>query len=133
MTAGMLARAWLNAVAFVLNGGVLLVGLARLQSRLAPQDYVFVGLLLAAPLVSASALVLGYRKRVDPQVSATVRAAAILLNVALLVFVCWLTVHLDPETRTDEALWLLLLYTAPPTNGLAISASRSKSVETDGA
>jgi drug/metabolite transporter (DMT)-like permease len=133
MTAAMLARAWLNAVAFVLNGGVLLVGLARLQSRLAPQDYVFVGLLLAAPVVSASALVLGYRKRVDPQVSATVRAAAILLNVLLLVFVCWLTVHLDPDTRMDEALWLLLLYTAPPTNGLALSASRSKAVETGGA
>jgi hypothetical protein len=57
MRASMLARAWLKAVAFLLNGGVLLVGVARLQGRLAPQDYVFVGLLLAAPLVSASALV----------------------------------------------------------------------------
>jgi hypothetical protein len=129
----MLARAWLSAVAFVLNGGVMLVAVARLQSRLAPQDYVYVGLLLAAPVVSASALVLGYRKTVDAEVSATLRAAAILLNVLLLVFVCWLTVHLDPETRTDEALWLLLLYAAPPTNALAISASRSNATETGGA
>ncbi len=121
----MLARAWLKAVAFILNGGVALVGVARLQSRFAPQDYVFVGLLLAAPVVSAAALVLGYRKRVDAEVSATVKAAAILLNLLLLVFVCWLTVHLDPDTRTDEALWLLLLYAAPPTNALAISAARS--------
>ncbi|MET0152370.1 MAG: hypothetical protein ABW298_07160 [Candidatus Binatia bacterium] len=127
----MLARAWLKAVAFLLNGGVMLVGVARLQSRLAPQDYVFVGLLLAAPLVSAAALVLGYRKTVDAEVSATVKAAAILLNLLLLVFVCWLTVHLDPDTRTDEALWLLLLYAAPPANALAISAARSEAVGTE--
>ena len=110
----MLARAWLKAVAFLLNGGVLLVGVARLQGRLAPQDYVFVGLLLAAPLVSAGALILGYRKTVDAEVSATVNAAAILLNLLVLVFVFWLTAHLDPEVRSDEALWLLLLYAAPP-------------------
>jgi len=127
----MLARAWLKAVAFLLNGGVMLVGVARLQSRLAPQDYVFVGLLLAAPLVSAAALVLGYRKTVDAEVSATVKAAAILLNLLLLVFVCWLTVHLDPDTRTDEALWLLLLYAAPPANALAICAARSEAVGTE--
>jgi drug/metabolite transporter (DMT)-like permease len=120
----MLARAWLKAVAFLLNGGVLLVGVARLQGRLAPQDYVFVGLLLAAPLVSASALVRGYRRTVDAEVSATVNAAAILLNLLVLVFVFWLTVHLDPEVRSDEALWLLLLYAAPPANGLAIAARR---------
>ena len=124
MRASMLARAWLKAAAFLLNAGVLLVGVARLQSRLAPQDYVFVGLLLAAPLVSGSALVLGYRRTVDAEVSATVNAAAILLNLLVLVFVFWLTVHLDPEARSDEALWLLLLYAAPPANGLAIAARR---------
>lgn len=119
----MLARAWLKAVAFLLNGGVLLVGVARLQSRLAPQDYMFVGLLLAAPLVSAAALVLGYRKTADAEVSATTRAAAVLLNLLLLIFVVWLTARLDAETRADEALWLLMLYTAPPANLLALAAT----------
>jgi hypothetical protein len=119
----MLARAWLRAVAFLLNGGVMLVAVGRMQSRLAPQDYVFVGLLMAAPLVSAVALVLGYRKTVDTEVSTTVNAAAILLNLLLLIFVCWLTVNLDADTRTDEALWLLLLYAAPPANALAIAAT----------
>jgi hypothetical protein len=55
-------------------------------------------------------------------VSATLNAAAILLNLLVLVFVFWLTVRLDPEVRSDEALWLLLLYAAPPANGLAIAA-----------
>jgi hypothetical protein len=67
---------------------------------------------------------LGYRRTVDAEVSATVNAAAILLNLLVLVFVFWLTVHLDPEVRSDEALWLLLLYAAPPANGLAIAARR---------
>lgn len=125
MKAAMLARAWLNAVAFLLNGGVMLVGVARLQGRLAPPDYVYVGLLLAAPLVSAAALVLAYRKSVDLEISTTVRAAALLLNLLLLTFVGWLTVRLDPEARADEALWLLLLYAAPPVNALAISLARS--------
>ena len=126
MRGSMLARAWLKAVAFLLNGGVLLVAVARLQGRLAPQDYVFVGLLVAAPLVSAGALVLGYRRTVDEEVLATVNAAAIVLNILVMVFVFWLTAHLDPEVRSDEALWLLLLYAAPPANGLAIAARRSE-------
>jgi len=126
MRGSMLARAWLKAVAFLLNGGVLLVAVARLQGRLAPQDYVFVGLLMAAPLVSAAALILGYRRTVDAEVLATVNAAAIVLNVLVMVFVFWLTAHLDPEVRSDEALWLLLLYLAPPANGLAIAARRSE-------
>ncbi len=116
MTASMRARAWLKAVAFLLNAGVLLVGVARLQGRLAPQDYIFVGLLLAAPLVSSGALILGYRRTVDAEVSATVNAAAILLNVLVMVFVFWLTSQLDPGHPGDEALWLLLLYAAPPAN-----------------
>jgi hypothetical protein len=126
MTASMRARAWLKAVAFLLNAGVLLVGVARLQGRLAPQDYVFVGLLLAAPLVSSGALILGYRRTVDAEVSATVNAAAILLNVLVMVFVFWLTAHLDPNVRREEALWLLLLYAAPPANGLAIAARHAE-------
>ena len=126
----MLARACLKAVAFLLNGGVLLVAVARLQSRLAPQDYIFVGLLLAAPLVSSGALILGYRRTIDSEVSATVNAAAILLNVLVMVFAFWLTSRLDPDVRREEALWLLLLYAAPPANGLAIAAHRAEEGDT---
>jgi hypothetical protein len=117
------ARAALKAIAFLLNGAVLLVGIARLQGRLAPPDYMYVGLLFAAPIVSWLALVLSYRKRVDPEVAATAKAATIVLNVLLLGFVAWLTARLDSDTRADEALWLVLLLATPPVNALAILRS----------
>jgi hypothetical protein len=116
----MRGRATLNATAFLLNGAVFLVGVARLQGRLAPPDYIYLGLLFGAPLVSSLALVLHYRKQPDADVVATANAAAMLLNALLLLFVVWLTAHLDPDTRGDEALWLLLLFAAPPVNAAAI-------------
>jgi hypothetical protein len=122
----MRGRATLKATAFLLNGAVFLVGIARSQGRLAPPDYLYLGLLFAAPLASWLALVLGYRKAPDPQVVATANAAAMLLNALLLVFVVWLTAHLDPDTRGDEALWLLLLFVAPPINAAAILRDRPR-------
>ena len=119
----MQARATLKAIAFLLNGAVFLVGIARFQGRLAPPDYMYVGLLFAAPIVSWLALVLSYRKRVDPEVAATAKAATVVLNVLLLGFVGWLTARLDSETRADEALWLVLLFATPPANALAILRS----------
>jgi hypothetical protein len=110
----------IRAAAFLMNGAVFLVGLGRLQGRLAPPDVVYVGLLLGAPVVSCLALALGYRRRLDPEVGATAKAAALLLNGVLLLFVIWLCVRLDPDTRADEALWLALLFLAPPANVLAI-------------
>jgi len=119
----MQARATLKAIAFLLNGAVFLVGIARLQGRLAPPDYMYVGLLFAAPIVSWLALVLSYRKRVDPEVAATAKAATVVLNVLLLGFVGSLTARLDSDTRADEALWLVLLFATPPANALAILRS----------
>jgi hypothetical protein len=110
----------IRAAAFVMNGAVFLVGLGRLQGRLAPPDFIYVGLLLAAPAVSWVALVLGYHRRLDPEVGATAKAAALLLNALLLLFVIWLSARLDPDTRADEALWLAMLFLAPPTNAFAI-------------
>ena len=121
----MRGRATLRATAFLLNGAVLLVGIARSQGRLAPPDYLYLGLLFAAPFASWLALVLGYRKQPDPDIVATANAAAMLLNALLLVFVVWLTAHLDPDTRSDEALWLVLLCLAPPINAAAILRKRS--------
>jgi hypothetical protein len=118
LNAAMRARATIRAAAFLLNGAVFLVGLGRLQGRLAPPDFIYVGLLLGAPAVSWLALVLGYRRRLDPEVGA--KAAALLLNGFLLLFVIWLSARLDPDTRADEALWLALLFVAPPANALAI-------------
>ena len=119
----MQARATLKAIAFLLNGAVFLVGIARFQGRLAPPDYMYVGLLFAAPIVSWLALVLSYRKRIDPEIAATAKAATVVLNVLLLGFVGWLTARLDSDTRADEALWLVLLFATPPANALAILRS----------
>ena len=119
----MQVRATLKAIAFLLNGAVFLVGIARFQGHLAPPDYMYVGLLFAAPIVSWLALVLSYRKRVDPEVAATAKAATVVLNVLLLGFVGWLTARLDSDTRADEALWLVLLFATPPANALAILRS----------
>jgi len=119
----MQTRATLKAIAFLLNGAVFLVGIARFQGRLAPPDYMYVGLLFAAPIVSWLALVLSYRKRIDPEIAATAKAATVVLNVLLLGFVGWLTARLDSETRADEALWLVLLFATPPANALAILRS----------
>ena len=119
----MQTRATLKAIAFLLNGAVFLVGIARFQGRLAPPDYMYVGLLFAAPIVSWLALVLSYRKRIDPEIAATAKAATVVLNVLLLGFVGWLTARLDSDTRADEALWLVLLFATPPANALAILRS----------
>ena len=119
----MQAWATLKAIAFLLNGAVFLVGIARFQGHLAPPDYMYVGLLFAAPIVSWLALVLSYRKRVDPEIAATAKAATVVLNVLLLGFVGWLTARLDSDTRADEALWLVLLFATPPANALAILRS----------
>ena len=116
----MRARATVKAIAFLLNGAVFLVGIARLQGRLAPPDYIYVGLLFAAPCVSWLALVLSYRRRTDPEVAMTAKAAMIVLNALLLMFVVSLAARLDPETRSDEALWLLLLTAAAPINVAAL-------------
>lgn len=116
----MTLRAWIKAVAFVLNGVVFLIGIARLQGRLAPPDYLYVGLLFGAPLVSSAALAMSYREGRDPEVIATVKAATVMLNVLILAFVVWLNAGLDPETRSDQALWLMMLLVAPPTNLLAV-------------
>ncbi len=113
-------RPALRAVAFLLNAAVFLVGYARFQGRLAPPDYLYVGLLFATPLVSAAALVLGYRKVVDPEVMATARAAALLSNALLLVFVLWLVAVLPGETRRDEALWIAILVLAPLANAASL-------------
>ena len=121
----MLAWAAIKAVAFLLNGAVFLVGVARAQGRLAPPDYLYVGLLLATPLVSAAALALTYRKNVDPEASATVKIAALLLNVLVLALVIRLVTNLDPETRAEQGLWLVMLCVAPPANALAILPRRS--------
>src|ERR1700747_438158 len=102
MCLSMRGRATLKATAFLLNGAVFLVGIARLQGRLAPPDYIYVGLLFAAPIVSWLALVLSYKKRLDPEIGATVKAATVMLNAMLLVFVVSLTARLDPDTRGDE-------------------------------
>jgi cytochrome bd-type quinol oxidase subunit 2 len=120
----MLAWAAIKAVAFLLNGAMFLVGIARMHGRLAPPDYLYVGLLLLTPLASAAALVLSYRKRLDPEVSATVKIAAVLLNTSVLLFVIWLAANLDPETRAEQGLWLVMLFAAPPANALAILPRR---------
>jgi peptidoglycan/LPS O-acetylase OafA/YrhL len=113
-------RPTLKAIAFLLNGAVFLVGIARLQGRLAPPDYIYVGLLFAAPFVSWLALVISYRRRIDPEVAATAKAATVILNALLLLFVVSLTARLDPETRSDESLWLVLLAAAAPINVVSL-------------
>src|SRR5262245_19718411 len=95
-----------------------------MQGRLAPPDVFYVGLLFAVPLVSWLGLVLGYRKRVDEEVLATVKAGVVMLNALILLFVIRLLVMLDPEVRAEQGLWLLLLCAAPPVNLLAILPAR---------
>jgi surface polysaccharide O-acyltransferase-like enzyme len=112
--------ATLRALAFIFNAAVFAVGWARAQGRLAPPDYLYVGLLFAAPLVSLTALVLGYRRKRDPEVLATAKAAAYMLNALLLVFVVWLAVRLPPETLAEETLWILTLFAAPAVNAAAL-------------
>lgn len=122
----MTLRAWIKAIAFLLNGVVLMIGVARLQGRLAPPDYVYVGLLFGAPLVSWAGLVLSYREHRDPEVAGTVKALVVLVNVLILALVIRLNAGLDPETRADQALWLMMLLAAPPTNLLAIFLPRTR-------
>jgi hypothetical protein len=49
-----------------------------------------------------------------------------MVNVMILAFVVWLNAGLDPETRSDQALWLVTLLVAPPTNLLAIFLPRPR-------
>ena len=123
----MLAWAAIKAVAFLLNGAVFLVGIARLQGRLAPPDYLYVGLLLVTPLVSAAALALTYRKTIDPEVSATVKVAALILNVLVLLFVVRLVANLESDIRAEQSLWLVMLFIAPPANAIALLPRRAGS------
>lgn len=117
-------RATIKAVAFLLNGAVFLVGIARMQGRLAPPDVIYVGLLLATPAVSWLGLVLGYRRQVDEEVLATVKAGVTMLNVLVFVFVIRLMAMLESDVRADQGMWLVLLFAAPPVNALAILPRR---------
>ena len=51
--------------------------------------------------------------------------AALLLNVLVLALVIRLVMNLDPETRAEQGLWLVMLCVAPPANALAILPRRS--------
>ncbi len=116
----MTLRAWLKAIAFLLNGVVFLIGVGRLQGRLAPPDFLYVGLLFGAPIVSWVGLATSYRETRNPEVAGTVKALVVLVNGLVLALVVYLNAGLDPETRADQSLWLMMLLVAPPTNLLAI-------------
>ena len=74
-------------------------------------------------MCSRSRLGLGEFKR-EAEVSATVKIAAILLNVLVFLFVIRLVAHLDPEIRAEQGMWLVLLFIAPAANALAILPRR---------
>lgn len=112
--------ATLRALAFVLNGAVFLVGVGRAQGHLAPPDFVYLGLMFAAPLVSSTALALGFRQARRDEPHATLRAMGLILNVALLAFVFRLLGRLDPGTREEQALWLGIMAAAPFVNAPAL-------------
>jgi len=120
----MLAWAAIKAVAFLLNAAVFLVGVARAQGHLAPPDYLYVGLLMVTPIVSSAALVLSYRKGLDPEVLATAKVATLILNVLVLILVIQLAANLDPDIRAEQSLWLVTLFIAPPANAIAILPRR---------
>lgn len=113
--------ATVRAAALILDGGVFLVGIARLQGRLAPPDVVYVGLLLAAPGANVAALAVGYFPRMNAELRATTVALSHLVNLLLLAFVIRLLVDLPPPARREEALWLALLCAAPWVNALAVA------------
>ena len=121
----MLAWAAIKAVAFLLNAAVLAIGVARAQGQMAPPDYLYVGLLLLAPLVSSLAIGITYKKSIDAEVAATIKVAALLLNVLVLVFVIRLAMFLDPITRAVQALWLVVLFVTPVANALAFLPRRT--------
>jgi hypothetical protein len=110
----------LRAVAFIANAAVFLIGVARYQGRFAPPDYVYVGLLFGTALASSFALVLGYRKAVDPEVLATAKIAAYLLNALLLVFALRLIAWLPEEALQAQATWIAVLLGAPVANAAAL-------------
>ena len=120
----MLAWAAIKAVAFLLNGAVFLVGVARSQGHMAPPDFLYVGLLLVTPFVNSAALVMTFKKGIDPEALATVKIAALILNVLVLALVIRLAAHLEPDERAVQALWLVTLFIAPPANALAILPRR---------
>ncbi len=121
----MLAWAAIKAVALLLNGAMFLVGIARAQGHMAPPDYLYVGLLLVTPFVNAAAIVLTFRKGMDPEAAATVKIAALILNVLVLALVIRLAANLEPDVRAVQALWLVTLFIAPPANVLAILPRRA--------
>ena len=112
--------AGLRAVAFIANAAVLMIAFGRAQGRLAPPDYVYVGLLLATVAASTTALVLGYRRAVDPEVQATAKIAAYLLNALLFVFSLRLAAWLPEEALQAQMLWIGLLVFAPIANAVAL-------------
>jgi len=71
----------LKAIAFFLNGAVFLGRHRPLSRSPVTAGLHVVGLLFAAPIVSWLALVLSFRKRVDPEIAATAKAATVVLNV----------------------------------------------------
>ena len=121
----MLAWAAIKAVAFLLNAAMFFIGIARAQGRLAPPDVLYVGLLLMTPLVSAAALAASYRKNIDPEAAATVKIAALLLNVLVLALVVRLFANLDPEVRAEQGMWLVMLAIGPAANAIAILPRRA--------
>lgn len=100
------------------------MGVARSRSYLAPPDTVYVGLLFLAPLVSAAALVVGYRQALREEPMATLAAGTLLVNAALLGFVIWLFAALPASARREQALWIVLLFAAPFANAAAVLSGR---------
>jgi peptidoglycan/LPS O-acetylase OafA/YrhL len=116
----------LRAAALLLNAAVFLVGFARSRYPMAPPDYVYVGFLFLAPIVSIGAILAAFRVPLRREPMPTVVAAAVLLNVFMFCFVLWLASRLDPDERRNEFLWMTILLTAPIANGLWLLATRKR-------
>ena len=121
----MLAWAAIKAVALLLNAAVFAIGIARAQGQLAPPDFLYVGLLMVAPIVSSVAIGLTYRRGVDPELAATIKIAALILNVLVLLLVIRLAMYLDPDVRAIQSMWLVTLFLTPAANALAFLPRRA--------
>ena len=125
--APVLAWAVIKAVAFLLNAAVFAIGIARAQGQMAPPDYLYVGLLMLTPVVSSIAIGFTYPQTFDAEAAATIKVAAVLLNLLVLVFVIRLAMFLDPIVRAEQALWLVVLFVAPVANAIAFLPRRAPS------
>src|ERR1051325_10444156 len=121
----------LRAAALLLNAAVFLVGFARSRYPMAPPDYVYVGFLFLAPILSIAAIVLALRVPLRREPMPTLAAAIVLLNAFIFAFVLWLASRLDPAERQSEFLWMTILLTAPIANGLWLLATRKRAVAVD--